>query len=100
MHSLLGEMAEWSIAAVLKTVEVRASGGSNPSLSAIYVVNQQVAKYTHDYTHTKALIMRFFCIYTNKQSINISDFDFILKLLFNTLLFNLNMKISVLKTLI
>ena len=29
-----GEMAEWSIAAVLKTVEVRASGGSNPSLSA------------------------------------------------------------------
>jgi hypothetical protein len=44
--------------------------------------------------------MRFFCIYTNKQSINISDFDFILKLLFNTLLFNLNMKISVLKTLI
>ena len=32
--SNLGEMAEWSIAAVLKTVEVRASGGSNPSLSA------------------------------------------------------------------
>ncbi len=27
-------MAEWSIAAVLKTVEVKASGGSNPSLSA------------------------------------------------------------------
>ena len=27
-------MAEWSIAAVLKTVEVRASGGSNPSLRA------------------------------------------------------------------
>ncbi len=27
-------MAEWSIAAVLKTVEVRASGGSNPSLPA------------------------------------------------------------------
>ena len=30
-----GEMAEWSIAAVLKTVELRGSGGSNPSLSAI-----------------------------------------------------------------
>ena len=30
----LGEMAEWSIAAVLKTVELRGSGGSNPSLSA------------------------------------------------------------------
>ena len=30
----LGEVAEWSIAAVLKTVELRGSGGSNPSLSA------------------------------------------------------------------
>ena len=27
-------MVEWSIAAVLKTVELRGSGGSNPSLSA------------------------------------------------------------------
>ena len=27
-------MAEWSIAAVLKTVELRGSGGSNPYLSA------------------------------------------------------------------
>jgi hypothetical protein len=27
-------MAEWSIAAVLKTVEGQTSGGSNPSLSA------------------------------------------------------------------
>ncbi len=26
-------MAEWSIAAVLKTVELQGSGGSNPSLS-------------------------------------------------------------------
>ena len=42
----IGEMAEWSIAAVLKTVEVRASGGSNPSLSAIKVVNQQVVRFT------------------------------------------------------
>ena len=30
----IGEMAEWSIAAVLKTVELRGSGGSNPSFSA------------------------------------------------------------------
>ena len=30
----IGEVAEWSIAAVLKTVELRGSGGSNPSLSA------------------------------------------------------------------
>ena len=29
-----GKLAEWSIAAVLKTVELRGSGGSNPSLSA------------------------------------------------------------------
>ena len=29
-----GELAEWSIAAVLKTVEANTSGGSNPSLSA------------------------------------------------------------------
>ena len=31
-----GEMAEWSIAAVLKTVDCNRSGGSNPSLSAEY----------------------------------------------------------------
>ena len=30
----IGKLAEWSIAAVLKTVEARVSGGSNPSLSA------------------------------------------------------------------
>ena len=36
-----GKMAEWSIAAVLKTVELRGSGGSNPSLSA---ENEEVTK--------------------------------------------------------
>ena len=30
----LGELAEWSNAAVLKTVDLNGSGGSNPSLSA------------------------------------------------------------------
>jgi hypothetical protein len=30
-----GEMAEWSIAAVLKTVVLRGTGGSNPSFSAM-----------------------------------------------------------------
>tara|TARA_B100001057_G_scaffold347294_1_gene348604 strand:- start:132 stop:263 length:132 start_codon:yes stop_codon:yes gene_type:complete len=36
MFDLLnGELAEWSNAAVLKTVEPKGSGGSNPSLSAI-----------------------------------------------------------------
>ena len=29
-----GKMAEWSIAAVLKTVDLNGSGGSNPSISA------------------------------------------------------------------
>ena len=31
---VLGEMAEWSIASVLKTDVLRGTGGSNPSLSA------------------------------------------------------------------
>ena len=34
-----GEMAEWSIAAVLKTVEGNTSGGSTPSFSAERPVN-------------------------------------------------------------
>ncbi len=37
-------MAEWSIAAVLKTVEPRGSRGSNPCLSAINAENQQIVK--------------------------------------------------------
>ena len=45
-----GKMAEWSIAAVLKTVELRGSGGSNPSLSAINVGNQQITKQTPNFT--------------------------------------------------
>ena len=46
-------MAEWSIAAVLKTVEVRASGGSNPSLSAINLENQGLSKQVHENVHKK-----------------------------------------------
>ena len=34
--SVIGGMAEWSNAAVLKTVEGHTSGGSNPSSSASY----------------------------------------------------------------
>ena len=45
-----GEMAEWSIAAVLKTVEGHTSGGSNPSLSAINAENQQIAKQAPNFT--------------------------------------------------
>ena len=32
--TIYAEMVEWSITAVLKTVEMRVSGGSNPSLRA------------------------------------------------------------------
>ena len=48
----IGEMAEWSIAAVLKTVEGHTSGGSNPSLSAVKPGNQAFVVYTPDFTHT------------------------------------------------
>lgn len=43
-------MAEWSIAAVLKTVELKGSRGSNPFLSAINAENQQIAKQTPNFT--------------------------------------------------
>ena len=42
----LGEVAEWSIAPVLKTDVLRGTGGSNPSLSATNAENQQIAKQT------------------------------------------------------
>lgn len=47
-------MAEWSIAAVLKTVDCNRSGGSNPSLSAKMNRNNLVNR-----------LLRFFC---NKQN--------------------------------
>ena len=34
-----GEVAEWFKAAVLKTVDPQGSGGSNPSLSAIFYIS-------------------------------------------------------------
>ena len=37
----IGELAEWSNAAVLKTVDLNGSGGSNPSLSAEH--NKKIA---------------------------------------------------------
>ena len=37
-----GEVAEWSNAAVLKTVDLHGSGGSNPSLSAKQKPNHPV----------------------------------------------------------
>ena len=46
----LGEVAEWSIAAVLKTVVLRGTRGSNPCLSAINIENQCFTKQTPDFT--------------------------------------------------
>ena len=48
LHSLskgihIGELAEWSNAAVLKTVDLNGSGGSNPSLSATSADYQSVS---------------------------------------------------------
>ncbi len=62
----LGEMAEWSIAAVLKTVELRGSGGSNPSLSAINAENQQIVKQAPNFTPKSVKLGAFvlFKIYT------------------------------------
>ena len=45
-----GELAEWSNAAVLKTVDLNGSGGSNPSLSAVKGVNQVVTRFTPFFT--------------------------------------------------
>ena len=47
-----GEMAERSIAAVLKTVEGNTSGGSNPSLSAKNELNEQSLGSFFVLTHT------------------------------------------------
>ena len=47
----IGEMAEWSIAAVLKTVEGHTSGGSNPSLSAVKPGYQACCIYTRFHTN-------------------------------------------------
>ena len=46
----IGELAEWSNAAVLKTVDLNGSGGSNPSLSA---ENESSNKKVLDYQLVK-----------------------------------------------
>ena len=46
--SPFGEMVEWSITTVLKTVVLRGTGGSNPSLSANNAENQQVTNLHPD----------------------------------------------------
>ncbi len=59
-------MAEWSNAAVLKTVDLNGSGGSNPSLSAINAENQQIVKQAPNFTPKSVKLGAFvlFKIYT------------------------------------
>ena len=51
-------MVEWSITTVLKTVVLRGTGGSNPSLSANKGVNQQVMRFTPFITPEKLHCLR------------------------------------------
>ena len=66
INLLIGELAEWSNAAVLKTVEAQVSGGSNPSLSALkkprlwgffYSNGAIPAKVVHRYSGLKNLYL-------------------------------------------
>ena len=51
-------MAEWSIAAVLKTVVLRGTRGSNPCLSAINAENQQIIKQTPNFTPKNVILFK------------------------------------------
>ena len=55
-----GEMAEWSNAAVLKTVDLNGSGGSNPSLSATNIENQCFTKLVQEFVHESPIFGAFF----------------------------------------
>ena len=55
-----GEVAEWSIAAVLKTVVPRGTRGSNPCLSAINLENQGFTKQTPNFTPKNVKLGAFF----------------------------------------
>jgi hypothetical protein len=70
-------MAEWSIAAVLKTVEGHTSGGSNPSLSAIKPDYQAFVVYTPNFTPKSCKVGCFYIFLTpwagqKENDINIS----------------------------
>ena len=62
---VLGEVAEWSIAAVLKTVVLRGTRGSNPCLSAINAENQQIIKQTPNFTPKNVKLGVFILFKTN-----------------------------------
>ena len=57
----LGEMAEWSNAAVLKTVEGHTSGGSNPSFSAKITRNESCGFFV--FTRSQKKFPSVFTIY-------------------------------------
>lgn len=64
-------MVEWSITTVLKTVVLRGTGGSNPSLSAVNTENQQVTKQTPSFTpkNVKLGVFVLFKIYPSIVSL-------------------------------
>jgi len=61
-------MAEWSIAAVLKTVELRGSGGSNPSLSAKEMKAQRSWAFLFSNIICQALLEQIILENKKKQS--------------------------------
>ena len=71
-------MAEWSIAAVLKTVEGHTSGGSNPSLSASKPDYQAFIVSTPNFTPKSCKVGCFYIFLTvragqKRNGINISS---------------------------
>ena len=56
-----GEVAEWSIAAVLKTVDLHGSGGSNPSLSALSTLAAPPESTAEKYKYRNSNELRYFC---------------------------------------
>ena len=64
-----GEVAEWSIAAVLKTVVLRGTRGSNPCLSAINAENKQIAKQTPNFTPKNVKLGVFALFKKNRRTI-------------------------------
>ena len=77
-------MAEWSIAAVLKTVVLRGTRGSNPCLSAINAKNQQIAKQTPSFT-PKNVKLGVFVLFKIYPSIVSAQFENLGELVKNTI---------------
>ena len=69
-----GEMAEWSNAAVLKTVEGQTSGGSNPSFSAKKAQHKSVGLFL---SHPRKGSFRFIGMNPKHPLSFIPDFNFV-----------------------